>query len=407
MKISWVLSRGLVIIIGLLPGCGPNISTSECDPFVAWVASAKDTYIKTHQIYPVPEALQALAVRYMPRLWVHPESWRPISFEDYLAQSKLLRRSNGKVLIESPSVEAIAALSQEDQCNAYLEADDVVPNSPAPFYIQVFQDRSPANPLETWTYIKYNPMFDWSGLAKQLSWVSRLGAFFTGGGKDRWHRLDIHTSAILAFDSQYRLRMLTLAQHNHQQTYLPGKDFPADQPPMLVAALRSNELYLDGGESTPVEHRVVPFFTKVAFLIDPKRKPWLWAIDVTYGRHAGGEEVSLSPVFLEPKHPLADFAGLLAPPRRLFGMYIGRDGPPGYNYYALPPFIPMPDFAAIGFWQEGNLDLLAEISPLLKGFEDTDWEELVRIMRHHLSAALETDNSDKRVEVTMSSPKSF
>ncbi|MCP4398773.1 MAG: hypothetical protein GY801_15925 [bacterium] len=407
MKISRVFSRTLVIIAGLLPGCGTNTSTSECDRFVSWIAPAKEAYMKTHQVYPVPEELQALAVRYMPKLWVHPESWHPISFEEYLAQSKLLRKSDGKVLMESPSAEDVAALDLETQCGSYFEAADVAAASPAPLYIQLFRDRSPADPLESWTYIKYNPVFDWSGLAKQMSWVSHLGAFFGGGKKDRWHRLDVHTSAILAFDNQKRLRMLTLAQHNHQQTYLPGRDFPADQPPILAAALRSNELYLDGGESTPVEHRVVPFFTKVSFLIDPKQKPWLWALDVTYGRHAGGEEVPLRPVFPEPKHPLADFSGLLAPPRRLFGMYIGRDGPPGYNYYALPAFIPMPDFAAIGFWRGGDLDLLAEISPLLKGFDDTDWEQLVRIMRGHLGEALEAASHDELVGATRSSPESF
>ncbi len=51
----------------------------------------------------------------------------------------------------------------------------------------------------------------------------------------------------------------------------------------------------------------------------------------------------------------------------------------------------LPDFAALGFWQAGNLDLLAEIFPLLRGFEDTDWEGLVRIMRRRLSAALEKE----------------
>ncbi len=392
MKITRVFSKALILIAGLLPGCSSNTSTSKCDPFVAWIAEAKDAYMQTHQIYPVPEELQTLAIQYMPRLWVHPESWHPIAFEDYLAQSKLIRQSDQKVLMVSPAPDAIAALSQEEQCDAYFEAAaDIAPVSPAPLYIQVFHDRSPDNSEETWTYIKYNPVFDWSGLAKKISRMSSVGAFFTGGGKDRWHRLDVHTSAILAFDSRQQLRMLTLAQHNHQHTYLPGRDFPAGPPPMLAAAVRSNELYLDGGESTPVEHRVVPFFTEAAFLIDPKHKPRLWGIDVTYGRHAGGEEVPVSPVFLEPKHPLADFAGLLAKPRRFLGMYIGRDGPPGYNYYALPAFMALPDFAALGFWQAGNLDLLAEIFPLLRGFEDTDWEGLVRIMRRRLSAALEKE----------------
>jgi hypothetical protein len=49
----------------------------------------------------------------------------------------------------------------------------------------------------------------------------RLGGWFSGGDLRRWHRLDNHLAAILAFDADHRLRMLTLAQHNHQQTFIP------------------------------------------------------------------------------------------------------------------------------------------------------------------------------------------
>jgi hypothetical protein len=75
--------------------------------------------------------------------------------------------------------------------------------------------------------------------------LSRIGAWLSGGGLSRWHRLDIHIAAILAFDADRQLRMLTLAQHNHQQTFLAGIDFPKNQKPLLIAAVRSNELYLD------------------------------------------------------------------------------------------------------------------------------------------------------------------
>jgi hypothetical protein len=49
---------------------------------VSWVAPAKYAYQKTHRIYPVPEIYKDLAIRYMPRIWVHPESWQPIDFDD-------------------------------------------------------------------------------------------------------------------------------------------------------------------------------------------------------------------------------------------------------------------------------------------------------------------------------------
>lgn len=374
------------------------IRAGDCDEFVTLVKPAKDAYMQKHRIYPIPQSVKALARRFMPRLWVHPDSRRPIAFEDYLASARVVRNSDNQVIMQHPTRHDLADLNDEEQCRVHLDAPEITPHNPAPLYIQVFWDESPANSAEQWTYIKYNLVFDWSGLAAEISWLSRVGAFLSGGRVDRWHRLDIHLAAILAFDRAQRLRLLTLAQHNHQQTFLPGRDFPSNTAPHLVAAFRSNELYLDGGQPIPVYHRVVPFFNDVAFLIDAARKPRLWARDVTYGRMAGGQEVKLRPVFIEPGHPLANFAGLLAPPRRLLGIYIGRDGPPGYNYYALPAYIPLVNFAAMGYWRAGDKNLLQQLEPLIQDSDPmhgTDWQKMVALMRKRLANALASDSPGK------------
>ena len=372
---------------------------ADCDEFVALVKAAKDAYIKVHRVYPVPPREKTIALDNMPRIWIHPQSWQPIDFEDYLERARVLRNSDGQVIMQQPAWHDLAAIDAEDQCRLHLEAPDVTAKNPAPIYIQVFRDENPADPFEQWTYIKYNLVFDWSGLAAEISAWSRIGAFLTGGRIDRWHRLDIHTAAILAFDRSDRLRMLTLAQHNHQQTFLPGRDFPPGTAPLLVAARRSNELYLDKGLSSVGRHRVVPFFNDVAYLIDASRKPRLWARDVTYGRNAGGREVKLRPVFIQPGHPLADFAGLLAPPRRFLGMYIGRDGPPGYNYYALPSYIPLVNFAAMGFWRSGDKDLLQQLEPLIDSgnpLNGSNWKKVVALMRKRLANALMSKSSERQ-----------
>jgi hypothetical protein len=391
----------IVCIATIAAFCLSSVATTraaDCDEFVTLVKPAKDAYMKGHRIYPIPESIMALARRFMPRLWVHPDSWQPIAFENYLAEARVVRNSDDQVIMPQPTWRDLADLSAEAQCRVHLDAPEVTPHVPAPLYIQVFRDESPANPAEQWTYIKYNLVFDWSGLAAEISWLSRVGAFLSGGRVNRWHRLDIHLAAILAFDRAQRLRLLTLAQHNHQQTFLAGRDFPANTAPHLAAAFRSNELYLDGGQTVPVYHRVVPFFNDVAFLIDANRKPRLWARDVVYGRNAGGQKVQLHPVFIEPGHPLADFAGLLAPPRRILGIYIGRDGPPGYNYYALPAYIPLVDFAAMGYWRSGDKDLLRQLEPLIKNSDPmrgTDWQKMVGLMRSRLAKALEEDPTGK------------
>ena len=365
--------------------------SAKCDRFVAWVKSAKDAYQRNHRIYPVPDDLKQLAIRFIPQLWIHPQSWQPIDFDDYLDAARLIRARDNRVLMMRPSAEQLSKLSAAQQCDVYLKADPVAPKNPAPVYIQVYQDENPADAADTWIYIKYNIVFDWSGLARDISPISRLGVMLSGGDAKRWHRLDVHLAAILAFDETRKLRLLTLAQHNHQQTYLAGVDFKAAERPKLAAAIRSNELYLDNGAAESVRHRVVTFFTDVAYLIDPQEKPTLYAVDIVYGRNAGAKEVELDPVFIVPGHPLADFAGLLAPPRKLFGMYIGRDGPPGANYYAPPEYIPLVNFAAMGYWQAGDMALLAELQPILDKESDgfaVDWAAIVKIMRQRLAAAL-------------------
>ncbi len=382
---------GAVFLLLVIAGFyGARIAAAnECGGFVSSVELAKDAYQDTHRIFPVPGSLRALAERYMPRVWIHPESWQPIHFEDYLKKSKLIRRRDRQVLIDAPSPRDIMEMSTQEQCATYFVADEIASRKTAPVYVQVYWDEHPGDSSQRWTYIKYNYVFDWSGLAEKVSLLGRLGAVMTGGRAKRWHRLDIHVAAILAFDAEQRFRLLTLAQHNHQQTFLPGVDFPVNEKPRLVAAYRSNELYLDHGEEVPVSHRVVPFFDDVAYLIDPKRKPWLWAMDKAYGRNAGGEEVGFEAVFIEPKHPLADFAGLLAPPKRFFGIYIGRDGPPGYNYYAMPESIPLTNFAAMGYWKEGDTQFLEDIQPLINDGKRQAWSKLVTIMRNRLAADVE------------------
>ena len=393
MKLVNIYPLPLIIVASFLSIIFPAAigSAADCDEFVSWVAPAKNAYQKAHRIHPVPERYKDLAVRYMPRIWVHPESWQPIDFDDYLAESRLVRTSDRKVLIAAPSIRDMVALDYQEQCAVHLETDDVSSRNPAPIYIQVFHDQNPADETGQWIYIKYNLVFDWSGLAAKISWLSRLGAWISGGDVGRWHRLDIHLAAILAFDADHRVRMLTLAQHNHQQTFLAGIDFPQNQRPLLVSAVRSNELYLDDGGTSPSAHRVVPFFTDVAYLIDPNEKPVFWAIDITHGRNAGGKEIPLKPVFLEPGHPLADFAGLLAPPRRLLGIYIGRDGPPGYNFYAPPAYIPLVDFAAMGFWRAGDTHLLQQLKSFIRDKNDmdgTDWNAMTIFMRNRLATAI-------------------
>lgn len=98
-------------------------SAADCDEFVSWVAPAKNAYQKAHRIHPVPEIYKDLAVRYMPRIWAHSESWQPIDFDDYLANSRLVRTFDRKVLITASSVRDMTVLDYEEQCAVHLESE--------------------------------------------------------------------------------------------------------------------------------------------------------------------------------------------------------------------------------------------------------------------------------------------
>jgi hypothetical protein len=94
-----------------------------CDEFVSWVAPAKDAYHRAHRVYPVPAEYRRWANRYLPRLWVHPDSWQPIDFEDYLEKATLVSKANGRILLIRPNADQISLLSHEEQCSAYIKTD--------------------------------------------------------------------------------------------------------------------------------------------------------------------------------------------------------------------------------------------------------------------------------------------
>lgn len=385
----------LVCIAALTLLTAGKSNATQCDEFVAAVMPAKVAYQQNHRVYPVPDQLKQLALKHMPKLWVHPNSWQPIYFEDYLAMAELIGMGSEQVIDSNPTLKTMLDMTADQQCASYLHADEVTPRDTAPAYIQVYTDKSPIKATASWTYIKYNFVFDWSGLADHMSLISTVGVWLSGADRKKWHRLDIHVAAILVFDDKYKLRLVTLAQHNHQQTYLAGVDFPADERLNLVSAMQSNELYLDNGEANPVSHRVVRFFSDVAYLIDPEKRPWLWAKDITKGKNAGARQTRLHPVFLAPSHPLANFSGLLAPPKRLLGIYTGQDGPPGYDYYAIPAAISLVNFVAMGYWREGDEELLAQITPYMDGigFVDTRWDKVISIMKKHLAKSMKKSST--------------
>ncbi len=62
-----------------------------------------------------------------------------------------------------------------------------------------------------------------------------------------------------------------------------------------------------------------------------------------------------------------------------------------HDYYALPAYIPLVDFAAMGFWRAGDTQLLQQLKSFIGDKNDmhaTDWNAMVNFMRKRLATAI-------------------
>ena len=389
-----MILRFFIIIGGFFFFVGCASLGNLCEGFTQAVESARASYFSDHRIYPLEPKTRLLAEKYKPQLVLHPQGAAPIDFDDYFAITELvgpISKTSRKV-----SMEDLAQLDYEQQCHSYLRSVErsVVSQPPYPWYVQVFRDKAPGGDYESWTYLKYNLIFDWSGLATNMHWMVRTGVALLGASPARWHRLDVHTAVIIGVDERGYQRTVTINQHNYVRTYLGGRDFDMTKPITIVPALRSNELYLDQGWTEAQRFPVVRFYDDIPYLISGEKKPFLAAEDLVVGAQAGGKEVPTRLWVIEPHHPVAAFAGLLAPPKHLLGsVYIGRDGPMGYDYYSLPAAVPLNRLASLGYWQEGNLTLAEKLETLIKEInffdEEESWNPLIRFMEKRLQTALE------------------
>ena len=376
--------RRLFSIFALLSVVYTSQAQAECDRFVSAVGASVDRYQAAHRVDPEDEETLELALRFIPRLWVFPGSAHPIDFEEYLDRATLRSQETGQVIAGAPIADKLTRLSREEQCDSYLESPEISSAKPAPVYIQAFADEGPDG-SPGWIYLKYTYVFDWSGLASRRGLITHVASALSGGDAHRWHRLDVHTSAILALDASRGLRTVTLQQHNNKRTYVTGIDFDPADGVHLSAARVTNELYLDSGSSEAQSRRAVPSFLQWPYLIRASEGSMLWQMDEFVGRNAGAEEVSTRAVFSSRDAPLATFAGLLAPPRRILGFYVGRDGPPGYDFTGTPE---MPRAVVIGYWQEEDETLLALLAEHLAGFETTNWAPIRSYLGDRLGRAL-------------------
>ena len=245
-----------------------------------------------------------------------------------------------------------------------------------------FTDSQGEEEIHDLTFLKYNVLFATSGLPAELSAWSRFLLNLGGFDREDWHALDNFVAAHIVLDERDAPIAVVLAQHNHHRSYLIGRDIPmaADGRLAFDVALRSNEIYPASDSKEPVRHRVIRWSLYLDYLLSGESGPNFKGSDVTMGRNNGGKEFDYDLLTLSPCDPLYTSEMLLGPPRPFLGIYLGRDGPPGSDYYNVPELLPMGNLLKFAYLKDGDPEDIALVREAID--RKNDKVDIERIMEH-------------------------
>ena len=370
-------------------------STSNQEmPFVDAVRAFPDGMEYFDQDAPVT---RQLLMRFLPRIFVATDSLTPLDFyAEYLPNTEASIGDNVDIVGDPRTVTPRYLRSIADIPGAYLDYQ--------PDFVQTLHTRNHDPPLygriygATFSYagqsidllfLKYNAVFAYSGLPAGISAGKQFAANLIGNIKE-WHELDIH-GAIHVILSRQDLRPvgILLAQHNHHRLYMRGRDFewPLDNRIAVAYSSLSNEPYLiaqyaDDADAPFVVERTVGNPFHVDFLFGRSDKePVSAGHDVIVLPAGGAQELSPTLALIPLDDPLYTASISLGARRKLLGIFelFYLNGPPGMDYYTLPPLSNLVDLAI--FW---NVDPQDEQYFLLAQRHMTDFSsaDVTPILEH-------------------------
>lgn len=338
----------------------------------------------------VSEKGKELLQRYRPGLILAPGGRYPIDFyRDYLPFT-VMRRYPEKAIIKDKVTPEILKAMQHDR-NVYLDFqfehyrragldrrpglkalssnDDRKPVVYGRVYKEMVGFPDVTGEIHTFnlTFLKYNIVFAVSGLPERLPPGLQTLLTLAGLNADDWHELDNFVAIHVVLDEKEKPIAIILAQHNHHRTYLIGKDifFSSEGRIFFDIALRSNEVYPASNEKVPQRHRVVRWSLYMEYLLSGKNAPFFKGDDITYGVNAGGKEIFYDMAFLSPCDPFYTSSIILGEPKPFMGRYIGRDGPPGSDYYAVPLLLPLGNLLKFSYLHDGDPDDIQKVAQLI------------------------------------------
>lgn len=302
---------------------------------------------------PPDAAARELLRRFRPVLFIAPGEEGPLDFyRDYIARGEL-QSGDGAAVMRNPSREQLnqfrhdpgAVFTHHPPRPNAAPAAPVHPTRPVAYGgVRRAALTLAGGETRPVVFLAYHFVFRHSGLPAGMPSPLAALANLVGDARD-WHQLDHYTAAFVALNESGAPFAVLLQHHNYLRTYLVGQDpaFPPDAPPMLDAAVSSNELY---------PHRAEKTVWPAAGFLGPKTADYLAGVradppflraapDVTDGKIRVEYELE----FLPPNDAFYVFEGKLGEPRKL----PGRDGPPGAIYNTLPALHP-PETALPAFY---------------------------------------------------------
>ena len=330
----------------------------------------------------VPQGDQKLLERYRPRLILSPGGRYPVDFyRDYLPYTVLRRYSDKEIEAEMVTPELLKTVQGDSRYYLDFQFDhyqkdgrdrrltetaggNKLSETASAMYGRVYRERvdflvrSGENLSRDLIFLKYNIAFAISGLAAKLPRGYEGFLRMAGLDLEDWHELDNFVAIHVVLDEKQEPLAVILAQHNHHRTYLIDKDLPLPLDDRMVfdIALRSNEVYPASKSHEAVGHRVIRWSLYLKFLLSGEDPPFARGIDISYGLGAGGQEIATYLISLSPCDPFYTTKILLGEPRPFWGRYIGRDGPPGADYYAVPALLPMGNLLKFSYLRDGDLE---------------------------------------------------